>query len=245
MIKLLSLLCLLFLTVLPEVQAQGSGRVCTSCLRAAGRTQPVSQFRVPNSCGVPTLNARHTAFTSPANRCTFYDCAADAAQGQLGCNKQGNNYFHDYGRKYCNKFVDVTYANLSARGQRWMNETLVCLQDALKRGCALNRCNSCSALARWAFDSHPACYVGRDPISNRNDPNRTSICTLNPSDAYNISTTPTAEDLFTWNSGRQVAQVAGLCPGRILGEGLEVAQDGVAYVGNEAQRRWRSLVGAD
>lgn len=189
---------------------------CTNC-KPQGQRQPVSRWSVPNQCVAPQLNRDHMSFTDPNNKCSFYDCAARGARDQLGCAIGGNNYFWDYGRKYCNRFVNQTYSKLSRTAKKWMNETLVCLQNALKDGCARdNRCRNCGTMRRWAFDSHTPCYTGQDPFTRRRVAGRTSLCELSLVDQGFVGTTPDAKDLATSDSIRQVGEVAAICGKEML-----------------------------
>lgn len=98
-----------------------------------------------------------------------------------------------------------------------MNETLVCLQNALKNGCARdNRCRNCQTMRRWAFDSHTPCYTGQDPFTRRRDYGRVSLCELNLIDQGLVGNTPDIKDLATSDSLRQMAEVAQICGGEML-----------------------------
>lgn len=237
MTKFLGLFFLVVTTFLFGTEAYAQ---CTNC-RPRATVQPVSRWSVPNQCQAPSLTSNHMSFTDPNNKCTFYECAANGARDQLGCNN-GNNYFRDYGKKYCNRFVNSTYANLSTRGKRWMNEVLVCLQNALRNGCARdNRCRNCATMRRWAFDSHTPCYTGQDPFTRRRDSGRLSLCELSLVDQGYVGSTPDAADLATRDSARQIAEVAQIC-------GADMARntaDAVVTTTNTVVGGARRLVGWD
>jgi hypothetical protein len=206
---------------------------CRDCARRGALS--TGAFRIPNNCQPATAS-------NPS--CQFYECAAYGARDQMQC-REGNNYFWDYGRKYCNRFVNETRQNLTAEGQRWMYGVLACLQRALREGCDGGRCRTCQQARNWGFRSHPGCYTARDPISGR-ALNYPSICFLRTVDIGYIGTTPDVRDLATWDSGNQVASVAGRCAGQTVrnpGQAAASIGRGFVEINQGIARRGLELLG--
>ncbi|KAJ7503076.1 hypothetical protein B0H11DRAFT_1987705 [Mycena galericulata] len=102
----------------------------------------------------------------PPNSCSFY---ADCLESRYHCGPTG--YPLGYGQKYCTEF-QTHRATLSAEGQKWMLETMHCLQESLVPDAigAANASTTCAALEHKAFATHAGCYV------------RSGVCKLPPSD---------------------------------------------------------------
>lgn len=84
--------------------------------------------------------------------CSFY---SDCMESKVPCGPKG--YALGYGLNFCGKFSH-TLKSFSSRGQRWIWDTMNCLQKTLVP--SLENCeNNCSILRKTAFASHPRCYV--------------------------------------------------------------------------------------
>lgn len=80
------------------------------------------------------------------------------AQVERACPCGAKGYALGYGRKYCRRFAALD--GLSAKGRRWRDATIACLQETLREalpdepaGC------DCAKLKRAAYASHFSCYV--------------------------------------------------------------------------------------
>jgi hypothetical protein len=95
----------------------------------------------------------HSACMNPVMQtCSFY---SDCMESKVPCGPNG--YALSYGLKFCHKFSS-TLESFSPRGQRWIWDTMNCLQKTLVP--SLENCkNNCSILQKAAFASHPRCYV--------------------------------------------------------------------------------------
>ena len=125
----------------------------------------------PNTCpnGATTLisgttTGNSTSPPSPSNQCSspipnscsFYvDCLED---GNYPCGPSG--YPLNFGQKYCQSFM-AAEPQLSVQGQKWISNTLLCLQTALipEATGASNAVKGCCALLIKALLSHPACFI--------------------------------------------------------------------------------------
>ncbi len=122
----------------------------------------------------------------------FYQCAEPSADGSNGCGPDG--YLIGYGTRYARRFYEVTRPRMSARGQRWIDDVLVCLQRDLRD--SIDSTTSCDDIWTTAFDSHPACYVGA------------GFCTLSPFDIAQVVLTVDAKDWLSRDAARQVVDTA-------------------------------------
>lgn len=77
-------------------------------------------------------------------------------EGAYHCGSNG--YPVGYGNKYCSRFLE-RYDKFSPAGKKWIDQTLVCLKNALKDSLLNNDKESCTNLKTIAYDSHPKCYV--------------------------------------------------------------------------------------
>ena len=118
----------------------------------------------------------------------FYECAEQTAQ----CGPSG--YLIGYGAKYARRFYDVTRARMTARGQQWIDDVLVCLQGELRA--SIDATTSCDDIRTIAFDSHPACYVEH------------GFCTLSPWDIAQVLWSIDLRDLASRESAKQIVTTA-------------------------------------
>ena len=95
---------------------------------------------------------RSTCMNPVMQSCSFY---SDCMESKVPCGPDG--YALSYGLNFCGKFSN-SLKTFSLRGQRWIWDTMNCLQKTLVP--ALENCdNNCSMLRKTAFASHPRCYV--------------------------------------------------------------------------------------
>ena len=85
----------------------------------------------------------------------FYRCVDGVVAGGVGCGDDG--HLLGYGARYAERFYRVTRPRMSARGQRWIDDVLVCLQEELQA--SIDADSGCDDIRDVAFDSHPGCYV--------------------------------------------------------------------------------------
>jgi hypothetical protein len=108
------------------------------------------------------LTARQASSITPSecldpqpNDCNFY---AQCIESRYHCGPTG--YPIGYGQYYCNKFV-MDASLLSSKGQTWMTNVMLCLQQDLVPYAlgAAQGFSDCQALQDFAFSTHPTCYV--------------------------------------------------------------------------------------
>ncbi|KAF9228276.1 hypothetical protein BS17DRAFT_773401 [Gyrodon lividus] len=115
-----------------------------------------TNWRVPNALltrdtGPPSTDV---ACTNPRmDQCSFY---ATCLESRYHCGPDG--YPIGYGQKYCQKFSDER-SNLDAQGQKWMIDTMHCLQFVLVPDAIDANATTCNALKDQAFASHAGCYT--------------------------------------------------------------------------------------
>jgi len=88
--------------------------------------------------------------------CTFY---RECLEAKYHCGEQG--YPLGYGEHYCEAFKSKQ-GLLSPAGQKWMVDTMECLQETLVQEGAMDVSNAgeyCGWLKDKAFSSHSRCYV--------------------------------------------------------------------------------------
>ncbi|MCA9673731.1 MAG: hypothetical protein H6709_00160 [Kofleriaceae bacterium] len=125
----------------------------------------------------------------------FYTCAETVADGGAGCGPTG--YLLGYGTRYAQRFYRDTRPRMTARGQRWIDDVLVCLQHDLRD--AIDATTSCDDIWQTAFDSHPACYVDA------------GFCTLSIWDIAQVVRTIDVRDWVSADAARQVVTTAARC----------------------------------
>src|SRR5690349_5445139 len=103
-----------FLTVFATLAACGSELDAQLELREEVQPDPIK------ACGIPAKGS------IPGHESEFYLCAEPFADFGNGCGPDG--YLLGYGTKYSQRFYNHTRPQMSARGQRWIDDVLVCLQ---------------------------------------------------------------------------------------------------------------------
>ncbi|KAJ3495426.1 hypothetical protein NLG97_g3409 [Lecanicillium saksenae] len=100
--------------------------------------------------GNPTCQP--TCQDPPRMTCDFYSRCAEPT---LKCGSHG--YAIRYGQKHCHGF-SYWASKFSDQGQKWIWDTMKCLQNSLVQ--PLIQCGTtCSSFEAAAFDSHPKCYA--------------------------------------------------------------------------------------
>jgi hypothetical protein len=122
---------------------------------------------------------------------TFYDCAEQT----LSCGPDG--YLIGYGARYAERFYRYTRPWMSPTGKRWLDSTLVCLQEKLRE--RIDASTSCEDVRTIAFDSHPECYV------------ESGFCELSLIDWFAVAATIDGRDWLSQDALRQVTTTAHAC----------------------------------
>lgn len=111
------------------------------------------------------------------------------------------SYYMGYGDKYMNKFKNITKKTLSPQGQKWLDKTLVNLQEAIenkltktKEGATIE--NDDEKFTDFAFDTHVDAYE------------KAGVLLLPVMDKVKIGLTPDAKDLFSDRGLKQAGQIA-------------------------------------
>jgi hypothetical protein len=112
------------------------------------------------------------------NTCSFYP---DCLESRFHCGPSG--YPIGYGLNYCDKF-SAARSKMSAAGQTWVTNTMLCLQRDLVIYGDGSQTTTCSALKDYAFGTHPDCYV------------KSGVCLLPPTDWKIITDTVGFNQLF-------------------------------------------------
>jgi hypothetical protein len=138
------------------------------------------------ACPIPSADA------IPGHETVFYQCAEQLADSGRGCGPTG--YLVGYGTKYAQRFYHQARPHMSARGQQWIDDVLVCLQRDLRE--SIDSTTSCDDIWTTAFDSHPACYL------------EAGFCTLSPFDIAQVVWTIDLKDWVSRDAARQVVRTA-------------------------------------
>ena len=141
------------------------------------------------ACPIPSID------DIPGHESVFYRCADDHADGDRGCGDDG--YLLGYGTRYAERFYRQTRPRMSPRGQRWIDDVLVCLQRDLRD--SIDSTTRCDDIRTIAFDSHPACYI------------EAGFCSLPILDVLNVLWTIDAREWFGSDAFRQAARTAAGC----------------------------------
>ena len=110
-----------------------------------------------------------------------------------------DNYFGNYGRKYCERFMQSP--GWSPAGLRWRDRTLACLKGELSGFLAHARNCGCADVKAFAFSSHARCYTAQPA----------SACRLPLSDIARIYSLVDASDLFDPLGMRQTLAITFAC----------------------------------
>lgn len=110
-----------------------------------------------------------------------------------------DNYFGNYGRKYCERFMRS--AGWSPAGLRWRDRAAACLTGELRGFLAHARACGCAEVKAFAFASHARCYTAQPA----------SACRLPLSDVARIYSLVDAGDLFDPLGMRQTLAITFAC----------------------------------
>ena len=159
---------------------------------------PLSRGRARVSAAIVAVGLFAAMLSVPAHAapraCEFYR----ALERRCHC-PAVNNYFGDYGRKYCERFMQS--AGWSPAGLRWRDRAAACLRAELNGFLARARGCSCAEVKAFAFDSHARCYTQLPA----------SACRLPLSDIAHIYSLVDAADLFDPLGMRQSLAITLTC----------------------------------
>jgi len=112
-------------------------------------------------------------------------------------NKTAPDYYMSYGDKYAKAFKNKTRPKMSSKGKIWLDKTLIALQDSIEKKIKSDNKIELDNVRfrKYAFDSHPICYV------------KSGLFDLGPADLYEIAMTPEWRDLLTKEAMVQVLKV--------------------------------------
>ncbi|KAK2877796.1 hypothetical protein FQN49_001194 [Arthroderma sp. PD_2] len=117
--------------------------------------------------------------SAPArNTCTFYKSCLEK---KIPCGPDG--YAIAYGDHCCHEFTNAS-GQLSEKGQGWVTETMLCLQEKLVPYGTGQQAATCPDIRKFAFATHPDCYI------------KGGVCTLPPTDWFVIVGTVGFLELF-------------------------------------------------
>jgi hypothetical protein len=129
--------------------------------------------------------------------CEFY---TQCLEEKYKCGAQG--YPVGYGYKYCSKFIRF-FDDFPATGKKWVENTLVCLKNALHP--LYQESSNCEVIYAVAFASHPECYFQSgfcDLFIDKTNILQTLKALLNVYEVY---------DFMSVTSMKQVYETAKLC----------------------------------
>jgi hypothetical protein len=132
--------------------------------------------------------------------CSVYNTCFDK---YCPCENTSDGYFLRYGKKYCDRFLASN--GWSEKGQKWRDQTLLCLQESIvpKLSIVEHPTCDCKAMKQFAYQTHVKCYT--QPSA--------SVCSLELADykkIYNII--DVKDDLFGDPFGRQqMREVLSIC----------------------------------
>lgn len=107
------------------------------------------------------------------------------------------DYYLSYGDKYVHKFKEETRKKLSEKGKKWLDKTLLLLQEYIERilkSSPNSELNS-TDFRKKCFDSHPDAYINA------------GLFNLGPEDLYQIAMTPEWRDILTPDGMAQILEI--------------------------------------
>ena len=156
-----------------------------------------------NSCcsDVPTPitpEACEKAGNDPAG-CDYYQKRYDDYVNRHSCCDEKSSppdYYLEYGLKYCLRFTEETYPNLSLKGQAWLEKARCNLQRMMEQGLQNNPELELDSkqFREFAFDTHPKAYLDA------------GLADLSLSDWYEIAKTPDIKEWGSWETWEQGAE---------------------------------------
>ncbi len=108
--------------------------------------------------------------------CDYYRCRAGIAEQSCDV----DNYYLEFGNKYCLRYAQMTEAKLSDEGQLWSQRIRTCLMNFAEDN-ILNE-DTCIDVQRAAIESHTDCYTS------------TGFCALPVSDWLKVLATVSPSD---------------------------------------------------
>ena len=142
---------------------------------------------IPGSCEHPNAE----------DSCSFYNKCLDA---QFQCGPEG--YPLGFGLHYCEIFLQMQSLEcVSQAGNNWMQFVRQCLQDKLAPLLNAQPQPTCEEVEKFAFESHPDCYVTED--------SRLNICNL-PGTAAEVGYVA-RKGLASYNGFAQILTILGRC----------------------------------
>jgi hypothetical protein len=84
------------------------------------------------------------------DNCDFYLCKKE----ELDCGQRG--YPLHFGHRYCESFLNHPQEHFSKRGQKWLADVRLCLQQKMAK---LPEYYSCQQIRQASFRSHYKCYL--------------------------------------------------------------------------------------
>ena len=157
-------------------------------------THAVSDFAAP----VPPPSSPAAACSNPPRHsCSFY---ADCLESRYHCVSTNYNYPIGYGQFFCQKFAS-RLSQFSSKGQKWVLDTMQCLQDALVPEATGQVNTTCQALSAKAFGTHAACYID------------SGFCRLPCADWRMLENVIGLQTIFhNWDAFLQALETALACP---------------------------------
>jgi hypothetical protein len=146
----------------------------------------------------PLPRACEKAGNDPAG-CDYYQKRYDDYVNRHSCCDEKSSppdYYLEYGLKYCLRFTEKTYPNLSLKGQAWLEKARCNLQRMMEQGLQNNPELELDSkqFREFAFDTHPKAYLDA------------GLADLSLSDWYEIAKTPDIKEWGRWETWEQGAE---------------------------------------
>jgi hypothetical protein len=122
----------------------------------------------------------------------------DQLERQCRC-RGSDGYLVAYGRRYCDRSLHAT--GWTPAGERWRDQTLVCLQRSLAREISRHGRCDCANVREIAWKSHVQCYTQA----------AASVCSLPLSDLLKIYAIIDSLDLLSPYGFSQMLAIMNVC----------------------------------
>ena len=111
--------------------------------------------------------------------------------------KTSPDYYMNYGNKYCKAFSEKTRPSLTTQGKTWLDKTLVALQEAIEKKLKADPKIEMDSpkFRKYAFDSHPDCYL------------KSGLLKLPVDDLVKIGFTPEFKEFFNLETWVQIIEI--------------------------------------
>ncbi len=111
--------------------------------------------------------------------------------------KASPDYYMNYGNKYCKAFSEKTRPSLTTQGKTWLDKTLVALQEAIEKKLKADPKIEMDSpkFRKYAFDSHPDCYL------------KSGLLKLPVDDLVKIGFTPEFKEFFNLETWVQIIEI--------------------------------------